>query len=289
MTTPELNTGSARLVGLVAQREISTRLRSKSFLISTGILLLLVLGGIIFGSITAATPENPRIAVTDASVVESIGEQIEEVPVDSVADAEQLVRDGDVEAAVVPDDSTPLGIRIIADSAEPRFIGERSKRRCMVDLPIAGMDDIAERRADDQRHRLGDGVIDADRFDLERTDIDAVAFLEDGDRHLGAAALIGALGFKHAGGERRSIDRHVEARPQIGQRAVMVFVGMGDDDALEVLALFGKEPDIGKHQIDAGQIKTREGHAAIDHDPLAVGRRAIAVKGQVHADFPHSA
>ena len=120
MTTPELNTGSARLIGLVAQREISTRLRSKSFLISTGILLLLVLGGIIFGSITAATPESPRIAVTDASVVEAIGEQIEEVPVDSVADAEQLVRDGDVEAAVVPDDSTPLGIRIIADSAEPR-------------------------------------------------------------------------------------------------------------------------------------------------------------------------
>jgi ABC-2 type transport system permease protein len=120
VTTPELNTGSARLVGLVAQREISTRLRSKSFLISTGILLLLVLGGIIFGSISAATPENPRIAVTDAALVESIGEQIEEVPVDSVEEAEQLIRDGDVEAAVVPDDSTPLGVRIIADTAEPR-------------------------------------------------------------------------------------------------------------------------------------------------------------------------
>ena len=66
-------------------------------------------------------------------------------------------------------------------------------------------------------------------------------------------------------------------------------MGMGDDDALEVLALFGKEPDIGQYQIDAGQIEAREGHAAIDHDPLAVGGRTIAVKGQVHADFPHSA
>lgn len=120
MTAPELHTGSARLVGLVAQREISTRLRSKSFLISTGILLLMVLGGIIFGSVTSSTPENPRIAVTDASVVAGIGEMIEEVPVDSLEEAEELVRSGDVDAAVVPDDSTALGVRIIADSTEPR-------------------------------------------------------------------------------------------------------------------------------------------------------------------------
>lgn len=117
---PALQTSSARLALLVAEREITTRLRSKSFLISTGILLLLVLGGIIFGSLTAQTPENPRIAVTDTSVVTAIGEQIEEVPVDSVDEARALVESGDVEAAVVPDDSTPLGVRIIADTAEPR-------------------------------------------------------------------------------------------------------------------------------------------------------------------------
>lgn len=119
-TAPALHTGSGRLVSLVAQREISTRLRSKSFLVSTGILLLVVLGGIIFSSLTASTPENPRIAVTDASLVAGIGESIDEVPVASVEEAEQLVRDGDVEAAVVADPSTELGVRIIADSAEPR-------------------------------------------------------------------------------------------------------------------------------------------------------------------------
>jgi len=119
-TAPVLQTGSPRLIALVAQREITTRLRSKSFLISTGILLLLVLGGIIFGSVTAATPENPRIAVTDASVVAEIGEFIDEVPVGSLAEAEELVRDGDVAAAIVPDDSNDLGVRIIANTSEPR-------------------------------------------------------------------------------------------------------------------------------------------------------------------------
>ncbi|MBN9613571.1 MAG: ABC transporter permease, partial [Actinobacteria bacterium] len=33
---------------LVAEREISTKLRSKAFLISTGVLLLLVLGAVVF-------------------------------------------------------------------------------------------------------------------------------------------------------------------------------------------------------------------------------------------------
>lgn len=119
MTTPTLDTGSTRLVGLVAQREISARLRSRSFLISTGILLALVLGGIIFGSITASNPEDLRIATTDEALLARVDDVVEAVPVGSVAAAKQLVRDGDVDAAVVPDDSSRLGIRIIADSAEP--------------------------------------------------------------------------------------------------------------------------------------------------------------------------
>ena len=117
-TSLGLRHGSGRLALLVAEREITTRLRSKSFLISTGILLLLVLGGIIFGSIQAATADDTRVAVTDSALLDGI-DGLEAVPVDSVDAAEQLVRDGDVEAAVVADDSTELGVRIIADSDPP--------------------------------------------------------------------------------------------------------------------------------------------------------------------------
>lgn len=120
-TAPSLQTGSVRLVLLVAQREIMARLRTKSFLISSGILLLLVLGGIIFGSVTASTPDNPRVAVTDTALLHGI-DVVDPVPVDSVEEAEQLVRDGDVEAAVVADSSNDLGLRIIADSTEPRSL-----------------------------------------------------------------------------------------------------------------------------------------------------------------------
>ena len=109
---------SARLSWLVAEREITTRLRSKSFLISTGILLLLIVGGIIFGSIQAAMASAPKVAVLDSSVLGGVG-GFETVQVDSLDEAKELIRDGKVEAAVAADDSTPTGIRIIADSQPP--------------------------------------------------------------------------------------------------------------------------------------------------------------------------
>jgi ABC-2 type transport system permease protein len=115
---PVLNTGSGRLVALVAQREIATRLRSKSFLISSGILLLLVLGGIVFGSIFSATATDTRVAVTDETLVADVA-GIEAVPVESLDEAEELVREGEVDAAIVADAESPVGIRVIADSSPP--------------------------------------------------------------------------------------------------------------------------------------------------------------------------
>ena len=44
--------GAAQAAWLVAEREITTKLRSKAFLISTGVLLLLVLGTVLFGGIS---------------------------------------------------------------------------------------------------------------------------------------------------------------------------------------------------------------------------------------------
>ena len=116
--TPGLRIGSGRLALLVAEREITTRLRTKSFLISTGILLLLVLGGIIVSSINAANGADTRVAVADSALLDGI-DGMEVVPVDSIDDAKRLVLDGDVEAAVIADDSAPIGVRVIAESSPP--------------------------------------------------------------------------------------------------------------------------------------------------------------------------
>lgn len=112
------NPSTLRSSWLVAEREISMRLRSKSFLISTGILLLIVLGSILVGAFMAANGEDTKVAVVgDASIGQVEG--IETTAVDTVEEAEELVRDGDVDAALVADDSTPIGVKIVANTSVP--------------------------------------------------------------------------------------------------------------------------------------------------------------------------
>jgi ABC-2 type transport system permease protein len=94
---------TTRSTWLVAQREITMRLRSKAFLISTGILMLAILASIIVGGILGATSSAPKVAVVSASasVVDGIA-GLDVTRADSVDAAEQLVRDETVDAAILP-------------------------------------------------------------------------------------------------------------------------------------------------------------------------------------------
>ncbi len=110
-------------VGLVAGREISSKVRSKSFLISTAILVVLVAAGIIISNLVSSAGSATSVAVI-GPVAESISELdgIEVEQVSTVAEAEELVRAGDVEAAVLPLDDASAGgpaVEIIALSDAP--------------------------------------------------------------------------------------------------------------------------------------------------------------------------
>jgi len=106
-------------VWLVATREIVSRLRSKAFLISTGILLLIAVGSVVAGGLMSANPSTTQVAVVGtAGAVVDESAALSTVPADSVADAEAMVRDGSVEAAVVPDESL-LGVSVIALDSPP--------------------------------------------------------------------------------------------------------------------------------------------------------------------------
>lgn len=116
----------AQSTWLVAKREIIMRLRSKAFLISTGILLLAVLASIVIGSITSANAAAPKVAAVGSAVtaVKGSGLQVREVA--TVAEARTLVKTGKVDAAVIPDETAPsLGIRIIAQASSPTDVISR--------------------------------------------------------------------------------------------------------------------------------------------------------------------
>ncbi|WP_053385628.1 ABC transporter permease [Leucobacter japonicus] len=110
---------------LVAEREITTKLRSKAFLISTAILLLLVLGSVLFSGFMAknggfASDTSVAVVGEAAATVDPLdGNGFEVTEVADRAAAEQAVRDGEVDAAVVPGGDTPVGLTILANDSPP--------------------------------------------------------------------------------------------------------------------------------------------------------------------------
>lgn len=114
-----LSTGSG--IFLVAEREIGSKLRSKTFLISTGILLLIALVGVLVGGFTSHNTEETKIAVTSetAQSVHGVpGLKLTEVA--DAAAAEELVRDGTVEAALIPaPGDAAFGFQVVALKSAP--------------------------------------------------------------------------------------------------------------------------------------------------------------------------
>ena len=70
----------------------------------------------------------------------------------------------------------------------------------------------------------------------------------------------------------------------------MVFMGMRQHQANQVLPFFFQKADVGHDEIDAGQmLLVAKGHAEIDREPGTLMAVAEAVDRQVHADLADTA
>ncbi|SIN83937.1 ABC transporter permease [Agromyces cerinus] len=115
--------GFVETVRLISGREITMRMRSKAFLISTGVLMLAVLASVVLGSVFGSQSELPKVAVVAGAtdVVEG-NPALEAVPAADQDAAEQMLRDGDVEAIVAPAASEPLGIVVLGLESTPNEV-----------------------------------------------------------------------------------------------------------------------------------------------------------------------
>jgi ABC-2 type transport system permease protein len=102
--------GSGELVRLVAGREIATRIRDKTFLISSAIILVLVLGGMVFQAVVSSGADEITVGVVgDRATLEpaleaqgdAVGADVTVVELDDEAAARAAVEDGDVDGAVL--------------------------------------------------------------------------------------------------------------------------------------------------------------------------------------------
>ncbi|ADB31747.1 ABC-type Na+ efflux pump permease component- like protein [Kribbella flavida DSM 17836] len=113
MSTQQRSTTLRHPWQLVAHREISTKLRDKTFIGSTLFMLILVLAAVVIPALLAGNNDPDKIAVLDDSgakvvqVADAIngGGAFEVTRVADRAAAEKAVTDGDAEAALLPADT----------------------------------------------------------------------------------------------------------------------------------------------------------------------------------------
>jgi ABC-2 type transport system permease protein len=122
--------------GLIAGREVSTKLRSKAFLITTGLLMLSVLVTVVLSSLFGGTASGPtKVAVVGAaSSVVTDASGLESVPADDLAAAEQLLRDDEVDAIIAPT-AAVQGAGLTEGSA-----GSANASAAGLDVTVIGLD-----------------------------------------------------------------------------------------------------------------------------------------------------
>ena len=118
--TPPAAPSFAQSAWLVAEREISSKLRSKAFIISFAILFIGALALVVWAGFQTKTVSTTSVAVTaDAQQYVSGIPNLDVTQVESRDAADALVASGDVTAAIVADASSPTGFALVADDSAP--------------------------------------------------------------------------------------------------------------------------------------------------------------------------
>ena len=120
-----------RATRLVAEREIVTEVRSKAFVISLIITLVAIIAAIVLSQVFGGGEDEgtPVAVVAGTEVPGPVGAgpmggglDLREAP--DAAAAEQLLRDGDVEAIISADPANPTGLRVTGYDSPPTEIGQ---------------------------------------------------------------------------------------------------------------------------------------------------------------------
>ena len=124
MSTARTAPSMAQSLGLVAEREITSKLRSRAFQISTAILLLGALALVLWGSFSAnnAATSSDTTPVAVTSQAAPLLHNTTDLDITDAGDdaaAKALVEDGTVDAAVIVDEASPTGYAIVALDEAP--------------------------------------------------------------------------------------------------------------------------------------------------------------------------
>ena len=140
----------------------------------------------------------------------------------------------------------------------------------LVELEVGHIEDDARRGMNGERHVVGDGVVDVDELHLEPPDGPRFAGPHLPEAGLAQELVLFELGLHQAQGQPRAVDRDVQLAEHVGQRADMVLVAMGEDDAANPVFPLHEVGDVGYDQVDPRHLILGEHDTRVDDQDLAL-------------------
>ena len=135
-------------------------------------------------------------------------------------------------------------------------------------------------------HGVRDAVRDAERLDPE--DADAAPTRRAGScaaRSSSSEVVLLELDADEAAGQRRAVDRRVDAAQDVGQAADVVLVAVGDEDGPQLVAVLLDVGDVRDDEVDAEHLLFGEHEAGVDDDHVV----AVLEQHHVLADLAETA
>ena len=150
----------------------------------------------------------------------------------------------------------------------------------LVEFEVARMQDVARSGLHEHAHGARDGMVHREEIDDETAQLDFVARLDL--CKLGLHAMLVELALDQAERHFCSVNRHLAGQVfhQVRQRARMILVAVGDDDAAQLMLVFEHISIVGKNQIDARVIVVGKHQARVDEQHVV----AAFEHGHVLAD-----
>ncbi len=158
----------------------------------------------------------------------------------------------------------------VPDLAELLHLGQLAVDRVLVELVVGRMDDGAERRVDDDAHGIRDAVTDVEELDPERAQLDRAVRVDGIQLTVGQQPRFFQLDLRQPARQCRRVHRHVQVLQQVGQRADVVFMPVGQHDRQDPVCPFRQVLDVRIHEIDARHVALGEHEARIDHEDVTI-------------------
>ena len=163
----------------------------------------------------------------------------------------------------------------------------------LVHLEVTGVQHHPGARADRDRERVRDGVVDRDELQVEGPEADPVALLDDGlDGVLEAvlAQLAAEQGQGQLGPDQRDV---LSLAEQERHRADVVLVTVGQHQGVDVVEAVPDGREVRQDQVDPGMVLLGEEHPAVhDEQPTVVledGHVAADLAEAAERDHPEAA